>query len=103
MRYYQLSLWKQGVHLDLASKLNCKAKQVTKAIDQLIANGRRYQQKDGVVYDSNGAVLAIDRARIPCEATMTDVTVGAQAESPAVNVFIEQTRPYGRLSLLYGY
>jgi hypothetical protein len=57
--------WKPGVHIEVASKLDCKAHTVSRAIQQLIAEGKRNVQKDGVVYDLNGNVLAIDPDRIP--------------------------------------
>lgn len=57
--------WKLGVHLEVASKLDCKPHKVSQAIRQLIADGKRNVQKDGVVYDLNGNVLAVDPDRIP--------------------------------------
>jgi len=38
---------------------------VSDAIQKLIASGRRNVQKDGVVYASDGSVLAIDEVRVP--------------------------------------
>ncbi len=57
--------WKPGVHVEVASKLNCRASKVSRAIQQLIADGKRNVQLDGVVYDPDGRVLAIDPDRIP--------------------------------------
>lgn len=57
--------WKPGVHFEVASKLDCKPHKVSQAIRQLIADEKRNVQKDGVVYDLNGNVLAVDPERIP--------------------------------------
>jgi hypothetical protein len=57
--------WKPGVHADIATQLGCKPYKVIQAITQLIRCGRRYQQRDGVVYDANGKVLMVDSNREP--------------------------------------
>ena len=57
--------WKPGVHRDVARQLGCRSGAVSDAIQQLMASGRRNVQKDGVVYASDGAVLAIDETRVP--------------------------------------
>lgn len=46
--------WPRGIHAEIASKLNCEANEVKKAIQQLIRDGTRKVQHDGVVYDSDG-------------------------------------------------
>ena len=56
--------WKQGIHRQAASQLNCHPQMVTAAIQKLIADGLRYQQHNGVVYDRNGQVLMIDEERV---------------------------------------
>jgi hypothetical protein len=56
--------WKVGVHIDLAKELGCKANEVSAAIQHLIADGKRYVQREGVVYDSAGKVLMVDSDRI---------------------------------------
>lgn len=57
--------WKPGLHIEIASKLGCAASMVSAAIQELIAEGKRHVQIDGIVYDSNGAVLAVDPERVP--------------------------------------
>jgi hypothetical protein len=57
--------WKRGVDKVVAGELKCKPKKVWKAIQLLIARGRRNQQKDGVVYGSDGQVIAADTDRAP--------------------------------------
>jgi hypothetical protein len=59
--------WKPGVHLEIAGKLGCKSSEVGAAIQQLIAEGKRDAQIDGVVYDSAGKVIAVDPERTPAE------------------------------------
>lgn len=55
--------WKPGVHAEVASSLGCKPFKVMQAINQLIDRGRRYRQKDGVVYGTNGEILMVDSSR----------------------------------------
>jgi hypothetical protein len=55
--------WKPGIHVRVADKLGCNAKEVTQAIQALIAIGKRYRQRDGVVYDVNGQIIAMDKER----------------------------------------
>jgi hypothetical protein len=57
--------WKPGVHVEIASKLDCKASKVSRAIHQLISDGKRNVQKDGVVYGPDGTVLSVDPERVP--------------------------------------
>lgn len=57
--------WRAGIHIEIASKLDCKPAKVTAAIQQLIAVGRRNPQKNGVVYTPDGIVLAVDSERVP--------------------------------------
>lgn len=59
--------WKLGVHRDVARQLDCGSDAVYDAIQTLIASGRRHQQKDGVVYSSDGTVLARDESRSTTE------------------------------------
>jgi AIPR protein len=49
--------WKPGIHHEIASKLGRRSSEVNKAIQQLIAQHKRYPQKDGIVYDFDGKVL----------------------------------------------
>lgn len=56
--------WKPGVHRDVAKKLCCNAARVSEAINLLIDVGRRNNQVDGVVYDEDGGILAVDPERL---------------------------------------
>lgn len=60
--------WPPGVHVEIASVLGCNRRHVLSAIRRLIEDGLRYRQKDGVVYDAGGAVIARDPTRLPVEA-----------------------------------
>lgn len=57
--------WKVGVHLEVAAKLNCKPSKVSRAIQNLITEGKRYRQKHGIVYGPDGRVLVVDPERVP--------------------------------------
>lgn len=56
--------WKPGVHAAVAEKLGCPANKVSRAIIQLIADKRCFMQRDGIVYDCDGKVRAIDADRV---------------------------------------
>lgn len=56
--------WKPGVHTAVAKELGIESKEVSLAIRKLIACGRRHDQRDGVVYDQHGKVIATDPTRI---------------------------------------
>ncbi len=49
--------WKSGTHREIAEGLGCKPAEVSRAIQQLIADKKRYPQKEGVVYDFDGKSL----------------------------------------------
>jgi hypothetical protein len=55
--------WSPGIHSEIASQIGCQPFKVSQAISQLVDRGRRYRQKDGVVYGSNGEVLMVDTSR----------------------------------------
>lgn len=55
--------WKPRMHLAVAEKLKLNPQVVWSAIQELIHQGRRYIQKDGVVYDNKNRVYAIDTER----------------------------------------
>jgi AIPR protein len=50
--------WPQGIHLEVARKLDVVPKQVTIAIRQLIDSGRRREQIDGKLFDSAGNAIS---------------------------------------------
>ncbi len=56
--------WKPGVHRAVASQLGCSPRLVSAAIEELVHSGMRQQQKDGVVYDSSGQIVAVDEERV---------------------------------------
>jgi len=55
--------WKPGIHLQIAKEIGCNATKVSNAINTLIASGRRNRQVDGIVYDVNDDIIAIDLER----------------------------------------
>src|SRR5262249_3320988 len=55
--------WKPGIHHEIAGKLGLDPKDVSVAIGRLIRSGRRHHQRDGVVYGSDGKVIAVDHDR----------------------------------------
>jgi hypothetical protein len=56
--------WKPGIHKEIASKLNCSEREIYQAVKRLVDLGRRYRQKDGIVCDSDGNVIEIDKERV---------------------------------------
>lgn len=56
--------WKQGVHIEIARKLDCEPKMVSAAISQLMREGKKNMQRDGVVFDADGKIIAIDVERL---------------------------------------
>jgi hypothetical protein len=56
--------WKPGLHNEVAKQLGCDRYAVFNAVQYLVASGRRNFQKDGIVYDSDGNVLARDEDRL---------------------------------------
>ena len=56
--------WPIGIHKVIASKLSCPNGKVSQAINELVENGSVYKQKDGVVYDYTGKIIAKDMTRI---------------------------------------
>lgn len=49
--------WQPGIHKIIAKQLKCRVNDVHKAIDELIKLEKRFKQKDGVLYSSNGDVI----------------------------------------------
>lgn len=56
--------WKPGMEKSILETLGCTRDQYFQATAQLIKEGRRNQQKDGVVYGPDGKVLSIDPERV---------------------------------------
>ncbi len=47
----------------MAKQMNAKASKVSTSIQTLIADGKRMEQRDGTVYDTQGNVVAVDQDR----------------------------------------
>lgn len=56
--------WKPGVHREMCKLMQCSRQEYFEAVDFLINEGLRNNQKDGIVYDSDGNVIAFDSARV---------------------------------------
>jgi len=56
--------WKPGLHRRLLSDLSCSLAELSTAIDTLVENGEVLRQKNGVLYDLEGAVVAFDEERV---------------------------------------
>jgi hypothetical protein len=56
--------WKPGTHKELSLKLNCSEKEIYAATNSLISQGKRYRQKDGVLYDNENNIVGIDKERV---------------------------------------
>lgn len=55
--------WKPRVHLEISAKLSCPPINVSSAIALLIEQGKCFRQIDGVVFDANDNIIAVDRER----------------------------------------
>lgn len=53
--------WRRGVHREVARELGYSATETSRAIQLLIERGVRYEQNKGVMYDSDGFVVGVDR------------------------------------------
>ncbi len=56
--------WKIGVHISIATQLCSTRSQVRAAIAELIRRGSRLRQRDGIVFDRSGKVVAVDQERM---------------------------------------
>jgi hypothetical protein len=52
--------WKRGIHREIAERFGCKPIEVSRAIQQLIEEKKRYPQNSGVVYDFDGKEIRND-------------------------------------------
>ncbi|MEW4451277.1 AIPR family protein [Bremerella sp. JC817] len=59
--------WPPGIHRIVANILGCSPSEAYDATQQLIDEGKRHSQKDGVVYSQDGTVIAVDESRIATE------------------------------------
>ncbi len=56
--------WPPGTHIEVAAKLDSRPMRVSRAIQQLISSGRRLRQFNGIAYNIDGSVYAVDAARV---------------------------------------
>ena len=59
--------WKPGVDKEVIAKLDCTRSEYFDAVSLLIEEGIRNRQKDGVVYDEEGNVIAFDNERVDAD------------------------------------
>ena len=59
--------WKMNIHVAIAARLRCKPARVFAAINKLIARGKWMTQRRGIVYDKNGAVVAVDNEHVQAQ------------------------------------
>ena len=71
--------WRPGFHHEMTRKLSCSVKSYFGAVDELIARGDRYKQRDGVLYDQGGKPIAYDIERIA-----DPVAVGIPPDTPGL-------------------
>ena len=55
--------WPIGIHKVIANELGEPAAKICQGINKLINDGVFYKQKDGIVYDSKGKIVAKDETR----------------------------------------
>jgi len=56
--------WKPGMHREICKQLGCEPRAYYAAIEQLIEEGVFLRQRDGVLYDGDGNVVAVDLERV---------------------------------------
>ena len=56
--------WPVGIHKMIAGELNEPSAKVSQAINKLVEEGVFYRQKDGIVYDEAGNIIAKDESRL---------------------------------------
>ncbi len=56
--------WKPGTHKLIAKELSCSESEIFFAVEILIKTGKRYRQKDGIIYDNKGVIVEIDKERV---------------------------------------
>jgi hypothetical protein len=72
--------WPPGVHRMVAKTIGFSTGFVHIIIQELIRTGRRHRQKDGVVYDADGNVIAYDELRVRGAIDDTQRITGEQHE-----------------------
>lgn len=56
--------WKPGTHKLVSKQLNCSENEVYSAVNILVKSGRRYRQRDGIIYSLDGKIISIDQDRV---------------------------------------
>jgi hypothetical protein len=56
--------WKPGIHHVICKQLQCQAAEYYAAVDRLMEDGTFLRQKDGVLFDAEGNVVAVDPERV---------------------------------------
>lgn len=56
--------WKPRVHVDIIKEIGCTGNQLFYAVNKLISDGYYYRQVDGVLYDLDDNVVAVDEDRV---------------------------------------
>jgi hypothetical protein len=56
--------WKPGIHRIISEQLKCETSEYFTAVERLIDDGVFLQQKDGVLYDTDGNVVSFDMDRV---------------------------------------
>jgi hypothetical protein len=56
--------WKPGIHRKISAELGCETSAYFAAVERLIEDGVFLRQRDGVLYDSEGNVVAFDAERV---------------------------------------
>jgi hypothetical protein len=56
--------WKPGIHRKISTQLKCETSACFAAVERLIEDGVVLRQRDGVLYDSEGSVVAFDPDRV---------------------------------------
>ena len=59
--------WKPGTHKLVSKQLNCSENEVYLAVNILVKSGRRYRQRDGIIYSLDGKIINIDQDRVDIE------------------------------------
>jgi hypothetical protein len=70
--------WQPGIHALVAKQLGCSPSQTSKAIQKLIRDGRRLEQRLGVLYDPNGAI--VENLDATCVAQSKPSQTGGETE-----------------------
>ncbi|WP_338508077.1 AIPR family protein [Pseudomonas poae] len=77
--------WKPGVHREMCKLMQCTRHEYYEAVEFLISEGIRHHQKDGVVYDGDGNVIAFDLTRVdPKSLMLVDPVLDDNSKSASI-------------------